>query len=487
MSTYTSSHYNVLVPVPEEQEFLLYNTLTGALEVLQQYHGEALRDMIQHNGHGTKALDGEVQSYLFEKGYLTEFPSGDAEISAFHNSYLKQRDFLLGNVEVAGMGLTIATTMNCNMGCPYCFEFEKPNKTLKSQDDIRHIINYIKDMMAKAPVKRWESFSLTWYGGEPLINKHAISELSPHLIRLCKENNIKFRSTIITNGLLLTEEAWALLKESQVTTAQVTLDGPAITHDKYRPLKGGTQKGNYYRILENLSHVPDGIKLVIRINVDREISNHFDTFFKDLRDYNIWPQKFGSIVFDPAWLRSYHFTEDSTSKHLNVNEYFEVKENFRKLQVKLFNDYAEEQGLKKARLKFNMPEKQKECGTWVSPYNIVIDPEGFVQKCWETIHLTKHHIHHVSEGFDASRFKEYLDYDRFDVNQMCYSCKYLPVCDQLSCSHQALEHKDNPPCTYWKEKTPSALKDQYLLFKSNPDQIVFPGHQDKINMGHANK
>jgi len=291
MYKYIPSHYNVLIPVPEENEYLLYNTLSGGLEILEKEDGEILERLNDINGQQEmNKLEEDVRSYLYEKGYLTRFQNQQKEIEAFHKSYIQKRDAMRGPLETAGIGLTVTTTMNCNMGCPYCFEFEKPNKTLKSDENIQHILNYVKDMMSKAPVKKWDSFNLTWYGGEPLINKYAISELSPKLIQLCEEQNIDYKASIITNGILLTEEAWQILKANKVNRVQVTLDGPAITHDKYRPLKNSQGK-NYYRILENLANVPDGITLVIRINVDREIANNFDTLFQDLENYNIWPQK----------------------------------------------------------------------------------------------------------------------------------------------------------------------------------------------------
>ncbi len=153
----------------------------------------------------------------------------------------------------------------------------------------------------------------------------------------------------------------------------------------------------------------------------------------------------------------------------------------------MFNEWARHKDLPRAKIKWHLPEFQRdECATWVSPYGLVIDPEGYIHKCWETVHDKKGQLTHVSEGYDVTKFISHIEYDRFKVHDECYSCKFLPVCDQLTCSKLALDSKVLP-CTYWKTKTPAALKEQYLYFKNNPDEMLPPGNLNKLNKGHTNK
>ena len=479
------SHYSLLIPIEEKKEYMLYNTRTGGLYIVEQVLGNLLEDSRQVGFLKTDSVNcfsNDIQS-LYEGRFLVDMELDEKK--EFHNSYKQQRKRANKYLDKTSINLTIGNTIICNMGCPYCFEVEKPNKTLKDDKNIKAIVGFLDEMINKAPVGQWTRFNLTWYGGEPLINKKVIEKLTPKILEICERYDIEYHSNIITNGLLLDKDTWGFLKKYKVLTAQVTVDGPKEIHEKNRPLKG---KGpNYERILGNLSKIPEGMSLNLRMNVDKKVAAGFDRLFSDLRLYGIWPQKSDQVSISPAWLRTYEEAgETDIEDRYNYSEYFDVTQELRKLQIDLYNQWAIKNGLKKAKLKFIMPSQEKECPTWVSPYGIVIDPEGNVHKCWETIHDDKLSIHHVSEGYDVNRFQKYMNYDRFDVHEECYNCPYIPVCDQLSCSVQT-ENNTKPPCTYWKTRTKDVLKSQYLLLEEQPDVIQHPFAESKENSGHANK
>ncbi|WP_298733937.1 radical SAM protein [uncultured Chitinophaga sp.] len=486
MSCYKTSFYNVLVPVEEEQEYLLYNLVSGGLEVLPWEEGKFIGEITGPSPVDFKDYPQhwETLQYLYEKGFLVEEHTDEKKL--YHQQYAGKQH-LLYDRESASINLTIGTTILCNMGCAYCFEFVKPNKSLKDEKNFEGIMTYLEDMIRKSPVKRWEAINITWYGGEPLINKGALAKLSPLLWELSRKYSMDYNASIITNGILLTKENWLLLKEHHVQNVQVTIDGPREKHDKSRPLKGKKGGRNYELIMENLTYIPDGMQATIRINTDREVAESIDVLFSDFKNYGLWPQRYNAVTFSPAWLRTYEeANETDTSARLNVEEFYDFLQMFRKKRVKLFNEWAEQNSVGKARLKWMLPEIQEECATWVSPYSLVMDPEGNIHKCWETIHESKQAISHVSQGFDLETHRKFMEYDRCELNSICANCKYMPVCDKLSCSHQAIK-EGKPPCTFWKTKTEESLKDQYLLMKREPDTIVLPKHLMAANTGHSNK
>ena len=179
------SHYNVLIPVPEEQEFIVYNTFSGGLTIVEWEDGQLLQKLDQQPGFTFEdyPAQGELLDSLLEEGYLVpdEMDEQDQYVK-FVNNMAHQRTY-----ESSSISLTIGTTIICNMGCPYCFEFDKPNKSLKDDDVIEAIMDYLEGMVARAPVKKWDSVSITWYGGEPLVNKVGIERLSPLLIEFGKK------------------------------------------------------------------------------------------------------------------------------------------------------------------------------------------------------------------------------------------------------------------------------------------------------------
>ncbi|KIO74889.1 hypothetical protein TH53_23685 [Pedobacter lusitanus] len=484
MKYFKMSFYNVLTPVEEYKEYLLYNTLSGGIVLLNELQGKLI-DSLQYKEKFDLEETGnkKLLKYLLDQGFVVDFNFN--EIQKLYTSYKKGRD---EDVEEANIYLTIATTITCNMGCPYCYEVVKPNISLNKDETVRGVISYLEDMIVKNSTKTWKKILVTWYGGEPLLNQGAIEKLTPPLLELAQKYSMDYDANIITNGILLNQAKWDFLKLYKVSNAQITIDGSKETHEKHRPLKGKSGKKNYFQILENLALMPDGITTNIRMNVDRAVSDSYEEFLTDLSVFGIWPQRSNSFSIDPAWLRTYEEAEENDlSDRFNAEEYFESMQTFRRLKLSIYNNYAAENGLKKAKLAWILPELQEECATWVSPYGIVIDPEGFIHKCWETVHEDHRRINHVKDGYRVEDFKEYMAFDRYKVNDECYSCKYLPVCDQLTCAFQALKHADNPPCTFWKTKTESSLKEQYLYMKENPDLISFPKNDITNNTGHSNK
>src|SRR5690606_38706722 len=154
--------------------------------------------------------------------------------------------------------------------------------------------DYIEDMILKSPVNKWINFHVTWFGGEPLVNKRAIEMLTPRFLEIRHKYQIKYQAHIITNGILLTDDTWNFLVRNQVYNAQITIDGAREIHDSNRPLKATGQE-NYFKILENLSKIPSEISANIRMNFDRKVVGSLKFFFSDLEKHEIWPQKFKNI------------------------------------------------------------------------------------------------------------------------------------------------------------------------------------------------
>jgi uncharacterized protein len=129
---------------------------------------------------------------------------------------------------------------------------------------------------------------------------------------------------------------------------------------------------------------------------------------------------------------------------------------------------------------------QSTCATWASPISLVIDPNGNIHKCWETIHDDTLAPTTIFQDYNPEDFKSYSSFNRYNHSEVCRNCKFLPVCDKISCSYEALR-STVPQCTEWKYKTESYIKEQYLRMKNMPETITTPEAADAINSGHSNK
>lgn len=481
MKLLKNNTYNVLIPVPERKEFLLFNTLTGGIEILNEEEGALMGEIMSLKNFNHDQVDNDIIEYLYEKEYLIE--DGEDMIELLEN-HTRENQFK----NAGAINLTIGTTITCNMGCSYCFEFVKPNHTLKDQNVKTKIVEYIEQIIQNSG-KKVHTLSVTWYGGEPLINVKAIEDLSVGLVQLAETYQLKYAANVITNGIYLTKENVDLLVRCKVNSAQITIDGAREVHDRKRPLK--QKKGeNYFKILRNISEVDTpNLNINLRLNVDKEVASCVDTLLDDFYEYGIWPHKNSQINFDPAWLRSYEeleLSQEESDKRMHVDEFFEFKQNFRLNLISRYNKWAAENNRKTAKLKWDLPVYQSTCATWASPISLVVDPNGYVHKCWETIHDETEAPTSVFEPYSPEKFSSYSAFNRYTHHEVCRNCSYLPICDKISCSHEALRNTV-PQCTEWKYKTKDYLKVQYLRMTNEPESITKPMTADFINSGHSNK
>jgi len=174
--------------------------------------------------------------------------------------------------------LTILPTEQCNFRCVYCYE-----KFISGQMS-REIIDAIKALI-KSRTLGLEHLRIGWFGGEPLLVKDIILEISSYAMSLVEINpRLFFDSGMSTNGYLLTNETAEQLISNGVTEFQVSLDGPASYHDKVRLRRDG--KGTFDRIWRNLLDLKYSsleFKINLRVHFSKDNIEVIDNLIKDLK------------------------------------------------------------------------------------------------------------------------------------------------------------------------------------------------------------
>jgi len=482
-----SRFYNEIIKIDQTDEYLVYNLVNSGLVVLDSEVGSFL---LERSGGDNFNIDEseiffEVLQGLFDEGFLVESDIDEKALQMQRYSLEESKK----SSNTSHIGLTIGTTILCNMGCPYCFQTVRPNKTLRDEKVINGIFTFVQGMINDAPVEKWDGISVTWFGGEPLINKEGIKKLTDGLIDICSRYDIPYDASIVTNGILLDNDTWEFLKQNRVDSVQVTIDGAKEIHDVYRPLKTPNSK-NYEKILENLAMMPKDLSLVIRINTDKRVAASLEQLLVDLEKYEIWPQRAESVSLTLAWLKAYKGADVSKMINLTNEGFFEAENSFAQLKVTKFNEWVMKNNKPFSKIKWRTPERQGDCATWVSPYFFTIDPEGGVHKCWETLHDKDQSAGKtVGDGWKAKDYEKYTSYSRTTIHPVCYNCKFNPVCEGLSCAHDVVNNMkdDEFPCTPWKTKLQAYFKDMYLKMNENPETISFQRSQSNKNLTHANK
>lgn len=470
MDYYKFNRYSELIPVPEDKCFLVFNIPNTSLDVIDESEGLLLSELASLQKFSSEEFDNQEMLIEFiDKGYIIS--AATSEIVEAETSYLSE------SKKGTSIIITVTTTTICNMDCPYCFEVHKPSVVLKDSTLLRNIKNYVTQMIEMSP-RKFSSLQLTWYGGEPLINIKAIQELTPLLLEIAQENHLVYQAGIITNGIYLTQENIEILTEDCfVQTFQVTVDGPAEIHNRNRPLKGKNQE-NYTKIMRHLAGLPQSSTLILRVNIDRDVADRIDELLDDLENYQIWPQRIRNMQIDLRPVIAYEGAnvDVNDEKYFDHRDFFDFKQAFRRKKLERYNKYQAANNAKIGQLSWEFPKKQDDCGSWGEEAGLVIDPRGNIHKCWETVHLKEEAVvmaEDLEKGFSLQPYDYYNNYNRYNVKTACRMCKYISVCDQISCQKQALQNA-KPACTIWKFRTKDFIKEQYLTYIQTPELIAEP-------------
>ena len=474
MQTYLSSKYNFLIPIPEKRLFILFNALYSGLYELSEEEGELVSELFSKPAFDLEGLASEHFSMierLIAFGYIIESEKKERELlkRVYNqaNQYVRTKN---------PFRITILPTLACNLGCRYCFQ-NGAKAVGMSEDSMKQISTFLKKQLDQTGRNGQEGsytqeLSVTWYGGEPTLAFKQIQEFTPILISMAKEYGLKYHADMITNGTMLTPEVFSCFRDLHIEHIQVTLDGSQTTHDHNRPMKSGT-KSSYMQILENLQHLPEDVRLTIRINTDKQVWRNIEVLLSDLECHEIWPQKYNQVNLALAKVTPYENARyHDSSAYMTSDEFYVVDRKFAELKYQRFNRWAVMAGKKLAKKQFYLPQvKLTECSTAVSQNGFVFDPEGYINKCWTDVDKPATHIGHVTAPGDLNqkKLKKWIEYDRFQDTE-CPTCKFMPICEEKCTRTMLLDQKKS--CFREEKILISILHDQYIDMLDNPGKYA---------------
>lgn len=93
--------------------------------------------------------------------------------------------------------------------------------------------------------------------------------MSSRILDICKNKNVEYTSSIITNGYFIDENIAAEFNELHIYGTQITIDGPPSIHNSRRKLRN-SEEDTFSVIIKNIKIlVNKDISVNIRINIDR--------------------------------------------------------------------------------------------------------------------------------------------------------------------------------------------------------------------------
>ena len=162
------------------------------------------------------------------------------------------------------------TTLQCNFACDYCFQGDHGDYNKFAEKMSLETAHGVGDWIERElDALQPEKLTLTFFGGEPLLNLPVDVRRWPSGCGTRdRARGVAQSISIITNGLLLTEEVVDRLLPFGLRGVKITLDGDRDTHNRMRPLRGG--QGTFDRIIENVRKVAGKVRHRHRRQLRRE-------------------------------------------------------------------------------------------------------------------------------------------------------------------------------------------------------------------------
>jgi len=283
------SMFNVQVPLAERNEVYLMNTFSDA----QLLVTPDVTDLIARIGRGLHDFtleERETVDALTANGFLVS--SRDQEQQDLREYFVNLRE------DTDQMRATVLTTLQCNFACDYCFQGDHGdyNKfaAKMSLETAAGVVDWIAKRLDET---KPETFVLTLFGGEPLLNLPVAYYLAEHCYAACQARGVTQQISVITNGLLLTPEVVERLNPYGLRGVKITLDGDRHTHNQMRPLRGG--QGTFDRIIENMRKVAPLVPITIGGNFDEASADSYPALLDFLQQQDFAPY-INKINFKPV-------------------------------------------------------------------------------------------------------------------------------------------------------------------------------------------
>jgi len=388
------SRYNHFFPYSDTQS-IAYNALSNSLALIGKENLEAYNDFCEYG----KELSSELIKDLKKGKFLVEDYVDELQTIRFN--------MLRFRYNSSSLVLTITPTTDCNFRCLYCLE--------KSVLSSKYMSEEVQDKLIKmleSYKKVISSFTVVWYGGEPLMAFDVVKKLSKKFIEICDENSITYNASMVTNGYLLSRDILKQLPELKISSVQITIDGLPDVHNRMRPHVDGGE--TFDVIMNNLINGYDLLPHVaLRINVDKSNTTVGKEIYKILEKNDLTEKikpYYGRLVNDTG---SYEQSLCLSSAD--------------------FSELAHEFSLEITESKNNIPIHYPQhrwvycCADALNAH--CIDAEGLMYRCWADIGDKDKCVGSLMETIISTdnRYFQYMLHDP-TIDSKCKDCAVLPLC-----------------------------------------------------------
>lgn len=429
----------------DKHNTLMLNTLTSALDVIDNSTLIKIQKIIYSNQKITNESDLKLFNKLKERGYI--FNSQKDEQNLLNYFQMTNKKILSGTICT---DFKICPTMGCNLRCTYCYQDHKIHGNFKVMSDIQlnTIFDYIKkcknDMEEK--IGSYNAIKIGLFGGEPLLKGNY--KIVERVLEFAKKINTKVYIT--TNCTTISDYEKLFIKYKDIIRIQITFDGNKLNHDKRRIYSSGA--GTFDEICKNINKILNiGIKTTARINVDKENiqelselksvfelngwskNSLFKTYATPIRNYenpvNLSEVLSDSEILDVFMKNGWYGKNDSFINSMDSSVYDVVKRIF-----------------KSADLNVAIPWQITYCSA-SQGVQYCFAPDGSISTCLKCVGNNDYKIGTFDGNgvyINDEKIKKWTNRDPFEIPK-CRNCKFILLCAG-GCPFYSLKNFKNINC-----------------------------------------
>lgn len=363
----------------------------------------------------------------------------------------------------------------CNLACKYCFlgnnDIEKRNSFLlesMSKETADQAINFFVRQIELSGINPKDSRPvLIFYGGEPLVNYNILVYVAEKLNSMRDLNPFvsNIEMSMVTNGILLTEERILKLKELGVGIG-ISIDGfTALDNQNRIDLSG---KPVFDRILDTLDLCKYlGVDVSLSVTLSEETIKNKTDILNLVDKYGIKGFGFNIMMSSESFVVPQSYNE--AAAQFIIDEFQEL----RKRGIYEDRIMRKLKSFTKAQVYFS------DCAATAGG-QVVIAPNGQVGICHGCLYDKKYFVTNIyDDNFDAHIDPIFLEWSNLSplTKEECLKCSALGICGG-GCPINAMHLKkgntihslDERFCAHSKMTLEFFIKDLYRIIRENSMQ-----------------
>jgi uncharacterized protein len=407
-----TSRYTFRLPLHDG--FALFNGNTGSVFELRGADAAELSALLS----GPRVLvpvdafGAELAARLRRNGFLLD--ADVDEVAVVRERYWAARRH-------APVALVVTTTMDCNLGCYYCYESRSSDAL--EVNDVDQLVAIARERLGRQGKR---SLHVDWYGGEPMMNLEFLERASLALQALCASEGISYQASAISNGTHWPDDVGSFVMRHRIRQVQISFDGLKVNHDRRRRYRAGYRPSpdasSFDRAAGLVDRLLRHVRVDVRYNVDPANAGDFAGFLDLARQRGWFDAPFRCVIM-PARLAAYSDRSAFMRRHQLSHEQFEALEaGARRLLPVVARDEPDTVG------GFPHP-KTSVCGALAFD-SAVVGADGMEYRCGLQVGETHRAVGRFGTVSEPGSFPDSGWWDAFDptVLPTCSRCSFLPLC-----------------------------------------------------------